>query len=38
MSGEHRKLIAKLALEHLKPEDVDPRELQALKTLIIESD
>ena len=38
ISGEHRKIIAKLALEHLKPDEVDPRELQALKTLIIESD
>ena len=38
ISGEHRRIIAKLALEHLKQEEVDPRELQALKTLIIESD
>lgn len=38
ISGEHRRAIAKLALEHLKQEEVDPRELQALKTLIIESD
>ena len=38
ISGDHRKVIARLALEHLKPEEVDPKELQALKTLIIESD
>jgi hypothetical protein len=38
ISGEHRRVIAKLALAHLKPEEVDPRELQALKTLIIETD
>ena len=38
ISGEHRRVIAKLALEHLKQEELDPKELQALKTLIIESD
>ena len=38
ISSEHQKVIAKAALEHLKPEEVDPEELQALKTLIIDSD
>lgn len=38
ISGKDRKAIAKAALEHLETEKVDPRELQALKTLIIESD
>ena len=38
ISGAHRKLIAKLALEHLKPEEMDPKELQALQTLIVDSD
>ena len=38
ISGEHRRVIAKVALEHLKSEKVDPRELEALQTLIIDSD
>ena len=38
ISGENRKVIAKVALEHLKPEEMDPEELQALKTLITDSD
>ena len=38
ISGEHRKVIAKVALEHLKPEEIDPEELQALTTLVIDSD
>ncbi len=38
ISGEHRRVIAKVALEHLKSEKVDPRELEALQTLVIDSD
>jgi c-di-GMP-binding flagellar brake protein YcgR len=38
ISGAHRRVIAKVALEHLKSEKVDPRELEALQTLVIESD
>ncbi len=38
ISGEHRRVIAKVALEHLKAEKADPRELEALQTLIIEKD
>jgi len=38
ISGEDRKAIAKVALEHLREEDVDPRELEALKTLVIDTD
>lgn len=36
ISGEDRKAIAKAAMEHLRTEDVDPRELEALKTLVID--
>ena len=36
--GEHRRVIAKVALEHLKSEKVDPRELEALETLVIDAD
>ena len=38
ISGAHRRVIAKVALKHLKSEKVDPRELEALQTLVIESD
>ena len=38
ISGEHRRVIAKVALEHLKSEKVDPRELEALQTLVMDSD
>ena len=38
ISGEHRRVIAKVTLQHLKSEKVDPRELEALQTLIIDSD
>jgi c-di-GMP-binding flagellar brake protein YcgR len=38
ISGEHRRVIAKVALQHLKSEKVDPRELEALQTLVIDSD
>ena len=38
ISGEHRRVIAKAAFEHLKSEKVDPRELEALQTLVIDSD
>ncbi len=36
ISGEDRKAIAKAAMEHLRTEDVDPKELEALKTLVID--
>ena len=38
ISGEHRRVIAKVALQHLKSENVDPRELEALQTLVIDAD
>jgi len=38
ISGEHRRVIAKVALEHLKSKKVDPRELEALQTLVMDSD
>ena len=38
ISGEHRRFIAKVALEQLRSEKVDPRELEALETLVIDSD
>jgi c-di-GMP-binding flagellar brake protein YcgR len=38
ISGEHRRVIAKVALERLKSEKIDPRELEALRTLVIDSD
>lgn len=38
ISGDHRRVIAKAALEHLKSEKVDPKELEALQTLVIDSD
>ena len=38
ISGEHRRVIAKVTLQHLKSEKVDPRELEDLQTLIIDSD
>ena len=38
ISGEHRSVIAKAVLEHLKSENVDPRELKALQTLVIDLD
>ena len=38
ISGEHRRVIAKVALEHLKSKKVDPRELEALQTLVIDAD
>ncbi|MEJ2232757.1 MAG: PilZ domain-containing protein [Syntrophobacterales bacterium] len=38
ISGAHRRVIAEVALEHLKSEKVDPRELEALQTLVIELD
>lgn len=38
ISGAHLRVIAKVALEHLKSEKVDPRELEALQTLLIEPD
>jgi hypothetical protein len=36
ISGEHRSVIAKAILEHLKSENVDPGELEALQTLVID--
>lgn len=38
ISGEDRKVIAKAVMEHLKAskEEIDPRHLQALETLVIE--
>jgi hypothetical protein len=38
ISGEDRKVIAKAVMEHLKAskEDIDPKHLQTLQTLIIE--
>jgi hypothetical protein len=38
ISGEDRKLIAKAVMQHLKSskEDIDPKHLQTLQTLIIE--
>jgi len=38
ISGEDRQAIAKVALEHLSKEDVDPKELEALKTLVIDTE
>ena len=38
ISGEDRKVIAKAVMQHLKSskEDIDPKHLQTLQTLIIE--
>lgn len=38
ISGQDRKAIAKAALEHLKTEKVDSRDLEAFQTLIIDLD
>ena len=38
ISDEHRRVIAKVALEHLESEKVDPRELETLQTLVTDSD
>jgi hypothetical protein len=38
ISGEHHRVIANVALEYLKSEKVDPRELEALQTLVMDSD
>lgn len=38
ISGEDRKAIAKGALEYLKEKDVDPKDLETLKTLMIDRD
>ena len=38
ISGQDRKAIAKAALEHLKTEKVDSKDLEAFQTLIIDLD
>lgn len=38
ISGQNRKAIAKAALEHLKTEKVDSKDLEAFETLIIDLD
>ena len=38
ISSEHRKIIAKEALEYLRSAKADPRELEALQTIVIEAD
>ena len=38
ISSKHRRLIANEALEYLKSEQVDPGELEALQTIVLEAD
>ncbi len=38
ISGEHRRVIAKEALQHLDAKKIDSRELEALQTLILDVD
>jgi hypothetical protein len=36
ISSEHRRIIAREALEYLKSKDADPREMASLQTLLLE--
>jgi uncharacterized protein (TIGR02266 family) len=38
ISSEHRQLIAKEVFQQLKSDNVDPREMEALQTIMIEQD
>jgi c-di-GMP-binding flagellar brake protein YcgR len=38
ISGEHRRVIAKEALQHLDAKKIDSRELEALQTLVLDMD